>query len=216
MIANPIREYLVNYGRAGDFSRFVTASPHEFCRGERVVVRTARGLELGTVLREATAMQGRVLKHLGAGDLVRAATAADETAYRDNQERGHQLFQTVRARVAAEQMPLEILDLDLLLDQQAVVLQYLAWEQRGFDDFWSDLSHTLGIKLVLEDLATPPEPAGCGEPNCGKTNGGCTDCSSGGGCSTGSCGSKGDVDLRDYFGHLRTKMEKEPRRIGLL
>jgi hypothetical protein len=215
MIANPVREYLVSYGRAGDFSRFVTAVPREYCRADRVVVRTARGLELGTVLRPATPLQGRVLKHLGAGELVRPAAPADEIAFRDNQALSQQLFETARAKVAGEQLPLEILDLDLLLDGKAVVLQYLAWEQRGFDDFWTSLSHALGLQLVLEDLATPPEPAGCGEPNCGKANGGCTDCSSGGGCSTGSCGSKGGVDMRDYFSHLRDKMEQD-RRIGLL
>ena len=62
--------------------------------------------------------------------------------------------------------------------------------------------------IRLENLSLPKEEhehGGCDKPDCGReSGGGCSTCSTGGGCST--CGS-GKTDLREYFGHLRTKME---------
>jgi hypothetical protein len=61
----------------------------------------------------------------------------------------------------------------------------------------------------MHNLALPAqeEHGGCGEPNCGRVNGGgCTDCATGGGCATG-CGT-GKADMKDYFAHLRAKMEQ--------
>ena len=46
-------EYLLSYGTAGDFGRFRPTRPLTCRRGDRAVVRSARGLELGVVLCEA-------------------------------------------------------------------------------------------------------------------------------------------------------------------
>ena len=47
-------EYVISYGAAGYFDRFVAADGLRLERGNRVLIRTARGVELGVVLCEAT------------------------------------------------------------------------------------------------------------------------------------------------------------------
>jgi hypothetical protein len=60
----------------------------------------------------------------------------------------------------------------------------------------------------MHNLAVPPAASdgGCGEPNCGRTSGGCTSCGTGGGCATGCGGAR--PDMTEYFAHLRAKMER--------
>ena len=212
-----LQEYLVNYGKSGDFLRFAVLDGQTYQRGDRVIVRTARGLEVGTVLRPATGLQQRLFHHLGVGELLRPTTADDEQTYATNLSRSKSLFEQVRQH--AQSQPLEVIDVDVLMDGQTAVLQYLTWGDSIEDSFWAELSQTCSVKFILEDLAAVTEPedteeAGCGSPNCGKgSEGGCSDCSSGG-CS--SCASGQSVELQEYFSHLREKMHEQPKRIGLV
>ena len=65
------RAYLVNYGQAGYLGRFLAAA--SYGRGDRVVVCSERGVELGTILCEAGTLGPN-----GAGEVIRSATDADE------------------------------------------------------------------------------------------------------------------------------------------
>jgi hypothetical protein len=117
-------------------------------------------------------------------------------------------------------LSIDILDAEILLDGQQAVL-HIVGDDPHLDDFAQTLERRFELQIRFENLAQPAphadeEPAdehgGCGKPDCGRAeggSGGCTTCSTGGGCSS-SCGVK--VDMRDYFGHLREKMEKSPRR----
>src|SRR5437763_835307 len=71
------REYLVSYGTLGDFGRFRTVRPLTCRRGDRVVLRTHRGVEIGEVLRDATAGHAHYLPNTTVGSLLRLATADD-------------------------------------------------------------------------------------------------------------------------------------------
>ena len=70
-------EYLLSYGRLGDFGRFRAGKPLTCRRGDRAVVRTHRGLEVGEVLREATPVHATFLPNTSVGQLVRLLTPAE-------------------------------------------------------------------------------------------------------------------------------------------
>ena len=80
MIAASACEYLVSHGKSGGFGRFVSAVPLVCRRGERVVVMSRRGLELGSVLCPATAGHAQFLGETSVCDLLRRATPDDEAA----------------------------------------------------------------------------------------------------------------------------------------
>jgi cell fate regulator YaaT (PSP1 superfamily) len=210
-----VREYLVGHGTAGDFGRFRPTTALTFRRGDRVVVRSFRGLELGTVLCEATAGHAHFLPNTTVGKLLRVVTAEDEEKAEAMRRRGHELFAEAR-RVAAElAAPLEMLDAEVMLDGKQAVLHHLAWGDFDERDLVSRLSHRFDFQLVLHSLAlaeTAEEPEehghGCGRPDCGKKEGGgCSTCGSGGGCST--CGT--GADLKAYFAGLREQMAAQQR-----
>lgn len=193
--------HLIHYGRSGFVGRF--RSDALVPRGERVVIRSPRGLEVGTVLCDAAGEPD--------GDLLRVVTAADEAALGRAEALGRDLL----AAAAATELPITVVDAEVSLDAAAAVLHGLPWGACDADPLLAGLSDRFGLAVRLFDLsrvpgAEPePEPAGCGKPGCGSEGGGCSSCGTGG-CSTGSC-SRGSVQkpeqLTSYFADLRHKME---------
>ena len=204
------REYLLSYGALGDFGRFHPVAPLTCRRGQRAVVRSHRGVELATVLGEARPGHASFLPNTTVGQILRLATAEDQETARRRGEQGQRLFEDARRRAADMGLPLEILDVEFLLDGEHAVLHYLRWADFDPRPFVSSLSRKYEVHLTLQDL-THPGPAeeeeahgeGCGRPGCGRANGGC---GSEGGCST--CGLKKAVDLKAYFAGLRAQMER--------
>ncbi len=212
-------EYLVSYGRSGAVGRFVAALS-DLRRGVRVVVAGPRGVEIGVVLCSATPRHVRLLPGGRTGSLLRRAGPDDESTAKQRRALGDQLFADGRRLAAELHLPLEILDAEVLLDGRRAVVQHLRWAECDYEPFAAALQGAHGVEVLFEDLAVPTAPdeesdGGCGEPGCGRAEGGrgCTSCGTDGGC--GSCGT-GKVDMRAYFAHLREKMEQQPQRTPLL
>ncbi len=210
-------EYLVSYGKNGAFGRFAATKDLVLRRGEAAVVHSPRGLELGAILCPATANHARLLASAAAGRILRRATAEDRAAADRGTALALRVFEDSRRLAGELHLPLEILDVEVLLDDKKAVLQYVSAETVDLAPLADRLAQDHDLFLLLENLALPGKDAeeethgGCGKPDCGRAKGGgCSDCGSGG-CS--SCGS-GKVDMRIYFAHLRTQMEQ--RRVPLL
>jgi cell fate regulator YaaT (PSP1 superfamily) len=210
------QEYLVSFGLTGEFGRFRAAAPLVLRRGERVVVRGPRGVEIASVLREATTRHARFLPNTTVGQLLRRAGDADEDADSAMRTRGQQLFERGRQLAAELSLPLELVDVEVLLDGEHAVLHLLRWAEADVRPFVSTLSREFELHVTLADLSRPAESAGhedeaehagCGRPNCGrKEGGGCSTCGSDG---CGSCGAAKSPDMTLYFAQLREQMERQ-------
>jgi len=200
-------EYLVSHGKNGGFGRFAATPPLSLRRGDRVVIQTGRGLEIGCVLCPASERHVQLLATTPAGRIVRRAETVDDEAQRHWQVLGREIFDDGRDLAVKSGLGLEVIDVEILLDGATAVIQFLG----NADDYTSlikALERKFGLTVLMESLAQAAPEAeaehGCGKPDCGKVGGGgCTSCGTGGGCS--SCGS-GKVDMTAYFAHLRTKM----------
>ncbi|MBL8799404.1 MAG: hypothetical protein JNM56_36310 [Planctomycetia bacterium] len=202
-------EYLVSHGHAGEIGRFAARQPLDCRRGDRVVVRGAHGLLLGTVLCDATSGHARMLD-AAVGELVRVATDEDRTIERQVRDRAQRLFDDARRLAAELNLPLEILDVEIQLDGHRVALYFLRGAECDERPLVSALSKKYEVLVSLRDLALPAGATACGKPDCGNQGGGCTSCSSGG-CGTG-CGSpKLTAEVREYFSGLRRQMEQNQR-----
>jgi hypothetical protein len=215
MVAD-ICEYLVSHGKNGAFGRFAAAETLACSRGERVVVQSPRGLELGSVLCPATSRHARFLHQAPVFKLLRRATAADEATAERMNALARTLFEETRRAAADLNLPVEILDVEVLLDGRQAIIQHLSAPDRDLTALLEALATRHSVELLLENLAVVPpvehaEEEGCGEPNCGRGGGGsgCSTCGSGGSCS--ACGAS-KFDVRAYFSHLRSQMENQQRR----
>ncbi len=205
-------QFVVSFGKGGAVGVFNAPAPLALRRGDRVVIRTPRGTEVGSVLCPASVRQARLLGATTTGDLLRPLAADDAARMPELLQCASRLFEAARQQAHEEQLAVEILDAEVLLDGRQAILQFLG-DEPNLDAFAHALERRFTLEIRLENLAQPASPAeehgGCDKPDCGRGAGGCTTCSTGGGCS--SCGS-GKVDMRDYFAHLRDKMEKNQRR----
>jgi cell fate regulator YaaT (PSP1 superfamily) len=206
-----IQEYLLSYGCLGDFGRFRPTRPLCFRRGDRAVVRSHRGLEIASVLCPARPGHAHFLPNTSVGQLLRPANEEDERAAEQMQLRAQRVFEDGQALRAELNLPLQLLDVEVLLDGRQAILHLLRFAECDVRPFVSGLSRRHELQIVLQDLTqASTAESGCGRPNCGKKAGGCDTCGSGGGC--GSCGAG---DLQAHFAELRQKMEQQ-HRVGLL
>jgi len=202
-------EYLVSHGCAGEFARF--RAMELFRRGDRVVVRSQRGLELGEVLCKCTARHTESLRDGFVGELLRRASSEDETIAAGLNERGQRLFEDGRRLAGELGLPLEIFDVEITLDGHQVVLYHVRWQECDERPLVSALSRKYETLVALRDLGLPAGASGCGRPDCGSKEGGCSTCSTGGGCS--SCGKTLGHDVKEYFAGLRQQMEERRRSL---
>lgn len=211
-------EYLVSYGQAGEFGRF-RSEPALACeRGERVVIRSPRGLEIGQILRPATDRHAQHLPNSTVGQLLRQATPADDQAMERLKQKGLEILQ--HASELSEQLHLPTLwvDAEMLLDGEHVVLHHLGCGGADLRTLVSTLARELNLHVMVQDLSDQAtvdagesdldDSAGCGREGCGKGN-----CSSGG-CSTCTASSVGTRDNSSVdFAALRQEMETRRTRL---
>lgn len=216
-MTTPTPEYLVQYGRPAFVGRFAAACG-PFARGDRVVVRSPRGVELGAVLCEPADRFARLLGPAADGTVLRPADAADLSLADQLAADERAVLAAADRRAAESDVSASFLDAEVFLDRSAAVLHAVAWGDADLTPFLDALSQDLGLTVRLHDTARAPvaadapEPAGCGKPGCGSAAGGCSSCGTGGGCSTGGC-SRGKVksadELTAYFAGLRAAMDAQ-------
>jgi cell fate regulator YaaT (PSP1 superfamily) len=199
-------DYLVTYGAAGEFSRFRPAGDRAYARGDRVVIRTSRGLELGTVLCRATAHHAAFLSRTPQGELLRPASQVDLAAASDVEHKSAALIATARRLAREMGLAIEILDAEITLDGGQASIFHLRAGDCDCRPLAAALSRETDVQIVMENMAEPAS-TGCGRPDCGKGAGGCSSCGTGG-CSSGSCSAgHGAQEVSSHLAALRRAME---------
>ena len=173
--------YFVRLGSAGDIHRATALAPLQ--RGQQVVLRTPRGLEVGEVsapcrqLSEADEVAARRLK------VIRPVSSTDQLVIDRLQQ--HKTEALLACRKALQQAGSDavLLDIDHLLDGGTLIMQFLSpadsIAQSIVDQVAQDYEQIIQSEQLAEKIST-----GCG-PDCGTESGG--GCGTGGGCQ--SCGS---------------------------
>jgi cell fate regulator YaaT (PSP1 superfamily) len=176
-------DVLVRYGTISEVARF--AIPTEFARkrGDRVVVRTHRGVELGTLLQDAAGADTRDSSDLDSSgqSVLRTATVEDEHAAAVLRSNCEDEFSAWRARIEEWNLQLELIDLEWTLDKTKLILYVL--NDRGPES----------TKLALQAAAAgygivEVQPVGSDGPIVQSSGGGCGSGHCGSGDSHGCCG----------------------------
>lgn len=188
----PGSDCLVRYGLMGHVGWFALDAGFGpgFERGRAVVVRTSRGVELGEVLvvpdASAPGVRSRVAEDsIDAFRVLRSAGDDDLALGREVDRLRESRFDACRRIVAEAGWPLELIDVEPLLDQ-TTVLHYLGGD--GLDlgpiraRFRASCEFDVGFEDLRAGLATarPPVDALAAAPR----KGGCGDCD----CGAGGCG----------------------------
>lgn len=211
--------YLVQYGLSAHIGNFRAPIAGRFVRSDRVVIRSPRGVEPGTILCEPNRPFGTATD----GELLRTLSDDDESKWSLLLQESQEILNA--ANDAVIDQPVQFVDTEPLLDGRTFLLHVLPWGDADISKILERLSAQLDRTLLVHDLSKlqspteEPEPSGCGKPGCGTESGGCSSCSTSGGCGTSSCSSgkvKSAAELTGFFKELRTQMETDAKRTPLL
>ena len=152
-------------------------SPGEdFARGQRVVIRSDRGLELGEVLCPATPRTSQLLEGKEAREILRVAAESDLKQHEDLPSLEKSAFATCRELIAGRRMQMELVDVEILLGRERAIFYYLAEKRVDFRDLVKDLARALRTRIEMRQIGVRDEAklladyGDCGKPVCCNTH----------------------------------------------
>jgi cell fate regulator YaaT (PSP1 superfamily) len=176
---------LVRYGTISEVARFAIPADFERKRGDRVVIRTHRGVELGTLLQDAAPQSNQPAngdESNANGDdasdsdqqaILRIATVEDEDMVAAFRNQCEQEFAAWRGRIDDWKLRLELIDLEWTLDKSKLILYVL--NDRGPESTKLALqAAAAGYGIVEVQPVGPDGPivqnaaSGCGSGHCGS------------------------------------------------
>lgn len=119
--------------------------------GDRVLVETVRGLELGSIVLEARDVpEERVVPPLK--KVVRMATPQDTATERANKEKAASAMETARQKIAEHALEMHLVDAEYTFDGSRVVLYFTADGRVDFRDLVKDLASALHTRVELRQI----------------------------------------------------------------
>jgi cell fate regulator YaaT (PSP1 superfamily) len=145
-------------------------------RGQKVVVRSDRGTEVGDVLCRASDRTTRFMPNPAQGEILRLVTAED----RDQQTRiardQEPYFKTCQEFVARRRLQMNLVDLEIIHGRERVVFYYLAEKRVDFRELVKDLARALRTRIEMRQIGVRDEAklladyGDCGKPVCCNTH----------------------------------------------
>jgi cell fate regulator YaaT (PSP1 superfamily) len=182
------RYHLIRVGAMGQVGRFAAVDAVRYPRYSRVIVRTRRGLEVGSVLSPPDdSDDGRTFPD---GDILRGMTVEDDLLEARLEQHRHEAYEACAALLAEHRVPAALVDVEHLFDGQGLFFYFLGDVPPAIESFTSRLAETYETKVQFRKF-TETLIEGCG-PGCGteeaKGQGGCEACTS---CAVaGACGTR--------------------------
>lgn len=175
--------YLVRVGSGGE-TVSIQCGAYPLNRGARVVCRTKRGLEIGTVLCESATEQ---LDE--SGRFIRPADANDELLWSKLLELSCDAAELCQQHLREHGLDDVLLDVDPMLDGRTLYFNFLGEPSQAAGDRMAELAEVYRASVAASPFAQRVE-VGCG-PDCGSesksgcgTSGGCVACSVASKCRT--------------------------------
>lgn len=152
----------------------VTGEYHR--RGQRVVIRTDRGIEIGEVLCPATDRTATFLEHPVRGDILRPATGADLEHEASLAGAQKDVFSTCQELISRRRLQMELVDVDILFGRERIVFYYLAEKRVDFRELVKDLARAFRTRIEMRQIGVRDEAklmadyGDCGKPVCCNTH----------------------------------------------
>ena len=145
-------------------------------RGDEVVIRTERGLELGQVLAPATPRAIELIAEPTRGRIVRVATEHDRAERDRLGEREEAEMQTCIRFVEQRKLQMELVDAEHLFGGERIVFYFLAEKRVDFRDLVKDLAREYQTRIEMRQIGVRDEAklladyGDCGKPVCCNTH----------------------------------------------
>ncbi len=137
--------------RLGGKPQFFDPQGRDYQVGQWVLAETDRGLELGQVVRENTAVPDARLRS-PLRPLVRLATSSDHVKDRANREREREALDLCRLRVTEHGLPMRLVDALYSIDGKRLTVYFSSENRVDFRALVRDLASHLRTRIELQQL----------------------------------------------------------------
>jgi cell fate regulator YaaT (PSP1 superfamily) len=139
-----------------------------------VIVETARGVELGTVLIPPKDIEdGKVVQPLK--PVIRIATDDDEKVYEKNREREKEAFAICKEKILKHELEMKLVGAEYTFDNNKLLFYFTADGRVDFRDLVKDLAAVFRTRIELRQIGVRDETklmggvGVCGRPLCCST-----------------------------------------------
>lgn len=146
----------------------------EMTVGTKVVVETARGVEIGEVIvRPKEVPEEDLAQPLK--KVLRLATPEDLETQRDNAARGRDAFKICQERILSYELPMKLIDVEYTFDNSKVIFYFTAEKRVDFRNLVKDLAQRFRSRIELRQIGVRDEAKTlggygiCGRPLCCAT-----------------------------------------------
>jgi cell fate regulator YaaT (PSP1 superfamily) len=147
-----------------------------FARGQSVIVRTDRGLEIGDILIEASPRAVELIAEPTHGQVIRQMTPEDiQEAARIREGEGRE-FSHCRQLVSQRNLQMELVNVEHLFGGERIVFYFLAEKRVDFRELVKDLAREYRTRIEMRQIGVRDEAklladyGDCGKPVCCNTH----------------------------------------------
>ena len=176
MLSIMTKTYVVRYGRMRFLGEYTGLPDCEHARGQQVMVRSDRGIELGDVLCPVSEKTSRFLPNPAQGEILRVATPEDQEQEARLAEDRNPVFATCHELIAKRRLQMNLVDVELIHGRERVVFYYLAEKRVDFRELVKDLARVLRTRIEMRQIGVRDEAklladyGDCGKPVCCNTH----------------------------------------------
>ena len=147
-----------------------------YARGQEVVVRTERGLELGQVLCPSTSRAVELIGEPTRGRIVRVQTERDRAERERLREAERGEMETCTRFVEQRRLQMELVDVEHLFGGERIIFYFLAEKRVDFRELVKDLAREYQTRIEMRQIGVRDEAklladyGDCGKPVCCNTH----------------------------------------------
>lgn len=168
-------KYIVRFGVMRNLGVMTTRlDAHQ--RGDKVIARTNRGMEVGEVLCEATESAVAELVEPTSGQILRLMTAEDHKDVAHIEIKRSEFFDKVWEHIQALKLDMDLVEVEQLFGGERVVVYYLSEERVDFRELVKVLAADLQTRIEMRQIGVRDEAklladyGDCGKPVCCNTH----------------------------------------------
>ncbi len=171
-MANP---WIVRHGAMRFLGEFEVEAG-EYNRGDEVIVRTDRGLEVGQVLCPSTARALELIAEPTRGRILRALSDRDRSERERLAAQEEKEMDTCSSFVEQRKLQMELVDVEHLFGGERIVFYFLAEKRVDFRELVKDLAREYQTRIEMRQIGVRDEAklladyGDCGKPVCCNTH----------------------------------------------
>lgn len=168
--------YVVRHGRMRILSECRGSTEQTFERGQRVIVRSDRGMEIGEVLCPMSDRAAGLLKNQEPREILRAAEPADFDREAELPQLEKRAFATCAELIEKRRLRMNLVDVEILFGRDRAIFYYLAEKRVDFRELVKDLARALRTRIEMRQIGVRDEAklladyGDCGKPVCCGTH----------------------------------------------